>query len=165
MSSLLLSQDLLLLLWRYSSDTVLAFSTISFHLRQSCTCFAHFVSFVFFRSFLISSSKRDLGLPAGVPMNGFYLCILFTMIVSGMCVFLNISVLQGGIVSMWRVCVRRGGCIGSWWGKRREGVHWGDLDVDGWIILGWISRRWDVGIWTGLGWPRIQTGGGRLWVR
>jgi len=32
----------------------------------------------------------------------------------------------------------------------------------GWIILGWISRRWDVGIWTGLGWPRIETGGGRL---
>jgi len=31
-----------------------------------------------------------------------------------------------------------------------------------WIILGWISRRWDVGIWTGLGWPRIETGGGRL---
>jgi len=29
--------------------------------------------------------------------------------------------------------------------------HWGDLGVDGWIILGWISRRWDVGIWTGLG--------------
>jgi len=27
--------------------------------------------------------------------------------------------------------------------------HWGDLGVDGWIILGWISRRWDVGIWTG----------------
>ena len=23
----------------------------------------------------------------------------------------------------------------------------------GWIILGWISRRWDVGIWTGLDWP------------
>ena len=39
---------------------------------------------------------------------------------------------------------------------------WGDLGVDGWIILGWISRRWDVGIWTGLGWPRIKTGGGRL---
>ena len=56
-------------------------------------------------------------------------------------------------------------CIGSWWGNRREGDHWGDLDVDGCIILGWISRRWDVGIWTGLGWPRIETGGGRLWVR
>ena len=25
-----------------------------------------------------------------------------------------------------------------------------------------ISRRWDVGMWTGLGWPRIETGGGRL---
>jgi hypothetical protein len=51
----------------------------------------------------------------------------------------------------------RGECIGSWWGNRREG----DLGVDGWIILGWISRRWDVGMWTGLGWPRIETGGGR----
>ena len=38
----------------------------------------------------------------------------------------------------------------------------GDLGVDGWIILGWISRRWDLGIWTDLGWPRIETGGGRL---
>ena len=43
-----------------------------------------------------------------------------------------------------------------------ERHHWGDLGTDGWIILGWISRRWDVGIWTGLGWPRIETGGGRL---
>ena len=51
------------------------------------------------------------------------------------------------------------GCIGSWWGNRREGDHWGDLGVDGWIILGWISRRWDVVI---LGWPRIETGGERL---
>ena len=54
------------------------------------------------------------------------------------------------------------GRIGSWWGNQREGDHWGDLGVDGWIILGWISRRWDVGMWTGLGWPRIETGGGRL---
>jgi len=48
------------------------------------------------------------------------------------------------------------GCIGSWWGNRRERDHWRDLGVDGWIILGWIFRRWDVGIWTGLGWPRID---------
>ena len=28
--------------------------------------------------------------------------------------------------------------------------------VDGWIILRWISRRWDVGMWIGLDWPRIE---------
>ena len=33
---------------------------------------------------------------------------------------------------------------------------------NGWIILGWICRRWDVGILIGLGWPRIETIGGRL---
>ena len=60
-----------------------------------------------------------------------------------------------------RMGVERG-CIGSWWGNRREGDHWGDLGVDGWIILGRISRRWDVGIWTGLGCPRIETGSRRL---
>jgi len=54
------------------------------------------------------------------------------------------------------------GCVGSCWENRREGDQWGDLGVDGWLILGWISRRWDVGIWTGLGWPRIETGGGSL---
>ena len=28
----------------------------------------------------------------------------------------------------------------------------------------WVDniRKWDVGIWTGLGRPRIETGGGRL---
>jgi len=54
------------------------------------------------------------------------------------------------------------GCIASCWGNRREGDHWGDLGIDGLIILGWISRRRDVGIWTGLSWPRIETGDGRL---
>ena len=47
-------------------------------------------------------------------------------------------------------------------GNRRERNHCGDLGVDGWIILGWISRRWDVGMWTGLGWHRIGTRGGHL---
>ena len=63
---------------------------------------------------------------------------------------------------MWRIWVRSGECMRSWWGNRKERDHWGDLGVDGWIILGWISRRWDVCIWTGLGWPRIETGGGSL---
>jgi hypothetical protein len=34
--------------------------------------------------------------------------------------------------------------------------------VDGRIILGWILRKWDVGILTGLGWLTIETGGGHL---
>jgi len=42
------------------------------------------------------------------------------------------------------------GCIGSCWGNRREGDHWGDLGVDGRIILEWISRRGDVAY--GLDW-------------
>jgi len=53
-------------------------------------------------------------------------------------------------------------CIESWWRNRRERDHWGDLGVDGLIILGWISRRFDVGMWTGLGRPRIGIFGGRL---
>ena len=53
-------------------------------------------------------------------------------------------------------------CICMYVYNRREGDHRGDLGVDVWKIVGWISRRWDVGIWTGLGWPRIETGGGRL---
>jgi len=64
----------------------------------------------------------------------------------------------GHVVSM----VEERGCIGSCCGNRKEGDHWRDLGVDGSIILGYISRRWDVGLWTGLGWSRIETVGGRL---
>jgi len=46
--------------------------------------------------------------------------------------------------------------------ETREGDQWEDLGVDMWIILVWISRRWDVGIWTGLGWPGIEACGRRL---
>jgi len=47
-------------------------------------------------------------------------------------------------------------------GKPEGRNYWGDLVVDGGIVLRWISRRWDVGMWIGFGWPRIETGGGRL---
>ena len=56
----------------------------------------------------------------------------------------------------------RGGVYRVLVGKPEGRRPLGDLGVDGWIILGWICRKWDVGIWTGLGWPRIETGGGRL---
>jgi hypothetical protein len=38
----------------------------------------------------------------------------------------------------------------------------GNQGADGRIILKWIFRRWDVGVWTGLSWFRIETGGGHL---
>jgi hypothetical protein len=31
----------------------------------------------------------------------------------------------------------------------RERYHLGDLDADGRIILKWIFRKWDVGVWAG----------------
>jgi hypothetical protein len=43
-------------------------------------------------------------------------------------------------------------------GKR----HLGDPGVDGRIILRWIFRKWDLRVWTGLGWLRLETGGGHL---
>jgi hypothetical protein len=45
---------------------------------------------------------------------------------------------------------------------RPERNHWGDPGVDGRTILRWIFRNWDVGVRTGLGWLRIETGSGHL---
>ena len=38
--------------------------------------------------------------------------------------------------------------------------HLEDLGLDGNIILRWIFRKWDVGVWTGSNWLRIGTVGG-----
>jgi len=40
--------------------------------------------------------------------------------------------------------------------------HLEDPGVDGRIILRWIFRKWDVGVWTGSNWLRLGTGGGHL---
>jgi hypothetical protein len=56
----------------------------------------------------------------------------------------------------------REACTGFWWGNLKERAYWGDPDVDGRIILGWIFGRWERGVGTGWSLLRIGTGGGHL---
>jgi hypothetical protein len=53
-------------------------------------------------------------------------------------------------------------CTGFWCENLRKRDNWGDTSVDGRIILRQIFRKWDVGLWTGLSWLSIETGGGHL---
>jgi hypothetical protein len=53
-------------------------------------------------------------------------------------------------------------CTGFWWENLRERDNWGDTGVDRRIILRRIFGKWDVQVWTGLSWLRIETGGGHL---
>jgi hypothetical protein len=53
-------------------------------------------------------------------------------------------------------------CIRFRWENPRERNHRGDAGVDGRIIIRWIFRKWDVGLWTGLSWLRIDAGGRHL---
>jgi hypothetical protein len=48
-------------------------------------------------------------------------------------------------------------CTEFWWGNLRDRDHWEDQGIDGRIILRWIFRKWDMGVWTGLGLRRIET--------
>jgi hypothetical protein len=54
--------------------------------------------------------------------------------------------------------------IRFWWGNLRVRDHLEDPGVDGRIILRlrWMFRKWDVGVWSGLSWLRVGTGGGHL---
>jgi hypothetical protein len=52
-------------------------------------------------------------------------------------------------------------CTGVWRGYLKERDYCGDPGIDGRILLRWIYK-WDVGIWSGLRWLRIRTGGGLM---
>jgi len=58
-----------------------------------------------------------------------------------------------------------GACSSYGRGERRVQGFGGEPEakrpgVDGRIILRWIYKKWDVGIWTGSSWLGIGTGGG-----
>jgi hypothetical protein len=63
---------------------------------------------------------------------------------------------------MLHVWVRGGAYTGFWWVDLSERDHLGDPGVDERIILRWIFRKLDVGVWTGSNLFRIETGGGLL---
>ena len=66
-----------------------------------------------------------------------------------------------------------GGACSSYWGEERrvQGFRWenlrerdhlGDPGVDGRLILRWIFKKRDVGVWAGSMWLRIGRGGGHI---
>jgi len=66
---------------------------------------------------------------------------------------------------MYHVWGRGEVCTGVWWGNLRERHHWGDPGIDGMIILRWVFKKWDVGVWTGSIWLKVGTGREHLWLR
>ena len=67
---------------------------------------------------------------------------------------------MGGACSAYGV--REEAYTGFWWGNLSERDHFGYPGVDGRVILRWIIRKCDVGLWTGSSWLRIRTGGGNV---
>jgi hypothetical protein len=65
---------------------------------------------------------------------------------------------NNGVGEACRACGGGEVYTGFWWEILRERIYLGDADIDGSIILRWIFRKWDVGVWTGLSWLRIGTG-------
>jgi hypothetical protein len=64
--------------------------------------------------------------------------------------------------------MRRGGVYRVLVGKPEGKRPLGRPGIYGRIILRWILRNWDVGVWTGFGWLRIEAGtcecGNECWV-
>jgi len=44
--------------------------------------------------------------------------------------------------------------------RERDQLEMAGVDVM--IILRWIFRKWDLGVWNGSSWLRVETGGGHL---
>jgi len=66
---------------------------------------------------------------------------------------------MSGAHSMWG---RGEVYIGFWWGDLKERDYLGHPSIGARIIFRLILKKWDVGIWTGLSWLKIGTGGGHL---
>jgi hypothetical protein len=73
-----------------------------------------------------------------------------------------VRVIKSRIMGWAGHATRMGEGRGFWCGNLRGRDNLGDQGVYGRIILGWIFRKWDVGVWTGSTWLRIGTGGGHL---
>jgi hypothetical protein len=64
-----------------------------------------------------------------------------------------------------RHVVRIGEMIGVYrvlLGNLREGDRLGYPDLDGRMILIWICRKWDLGVWSGSSWFRKGQDGGHV---
>jgi hypothetical protein len=48
---------------------------------------------------------------------------------------------------------------GFWWGSLKERNHLEDPGINGRIILRYIFRKWDIGVWSGSISLRVRTGG------